>query len=126
MIAGQPLRSFERAQQWLGDKQQKLVFGMNGGMYHGDMSPVGLCVQNGHELAPLNLAKAEGNFFLKPNGIFLISDQRCAGYCVGGVSAALKEKVALSHPIRPAIAAEWQDASGFQGRIKRMCCIAML
>ena len=24
---GQPLRSFERAQQWLGEKQQKLVFG---------------------------------------------------------------------------------------------------
>lgn len=93
--AGQPLRSFERAQQWLGEKRQKLVFGMNGGMYHGDMSPVGLCVQEGRELAPLNLEKAEGNFFLKPNGVFLISDQG-AQVIVSEEYPALKEKVVLA------------------------------
>ena len=92
---GQPLMSFERAQQWLGEKQQKLVFGMNGGMYHGDMSPVGLCVREGRELAPLNLAKAAGNFFLKPNGIFLISDQG-ARVIVSEEYPALKEKVVLA------------------------------
>ena len=93
--AGLPLKSFERAQQWLGEKRQKLIFGMNGGMYHGDMSPVGLCVQGGKELVPLNLAKAEGNFFLKPNGIFLISDKGVK-VIVSEEYPALKEKVMLA------------------------------
>ena len=93
--AGQPLKSFERLDQWLGVQGQKLAFAMNGGMYHGDMSPVGLCVQNGKELAPLNLANAEGNFFLKPNGIFLISDQG-ARVIVSEEYPALREKVSLA------------------------------
>lgn len=93
--AGQPLRSFEQAEKHLAALGQKLVFGMNGGMYHGDMSPVGLCVQNGKELAPLNLAKAEGNFFLKPNGVFLISEQG-ARVIVSEEYPALREKVLLA------------------------------
>ena len=93
--ANQPLKSFERLQQWLATKQQGLVFAMNGGMYHGDMSPVGLCVSESRQLAPLNLAKAEGNFFLKPNGVFLISDQG-AKVIVSEEYPALQEKVQLA------------------------------
>lgn len=103
--AGQPLRSFERAQQWLGEKQQKLIFGMNASMYHGDMSPVGLCVQNGQEVTPLNLAKAEGNFFLKPNGVFLISD-RGAKVVVSEEYPALNEKVVLATQSGPLLLRE--------------------
>jgi uncharacterized protein YigE (DUF2233 family) len=33
-----------------------------------------LLVRNGREEAPLNLADGAGNFFLKPNGVFLVSD----------------------------------------------------
>jgi uncharacterized protein YigE (DUF2233 family) len=93
--SGQPLKSFERLQQSLALKQEKLVFAMNGGMYHGDMSPVGLCVSEGKELSPLNLATAEGNFFLKPNGVFLISDQG-AKVIISEEYPALKEKVILA------------------------------
>lgn len=93
--AGTPLKSFERLNQWLTGKQQKLVFAMNGGMYHGNMSPVGLCVIDGKEFAPLNLAKAEGNFFLKPNGVFLISDHG-ARVIVSEEYPALREKVMLA------------------------------
>ena len=45
---------------------------MNAGMYHKDLSPVGLLVVEGRQLAPLNLAAGEGNFFMKPNGVFMI------------------------------------------------------
>jgi uncharacterized protein YigE (DUF2233 family) len=69
---GQPLRRLERLAAWLRAQDQTLVFGMNAGMYHADASPVGLLVIDGQELAPLNLAGGEGNFFLKPNGVFLI------------------------------------------------------
>ena len=47
---------------------------MNGGMYHGDFSAVGLSVSGGQQLTPLNTANGKGNFFLKPNGVFLVSE----------------------------------------------------
>jgi len=38
-------------------------------------APVGLYVENGKELSSLNTSKGEGNFFLKPNGVFLINER---------------------------------------------------
>jgi len=49
-----------------------LVFGMNGGMYHPGYGPVGLLVEYGRERHPLNRDAGEGNFFLKPNGVFYV------------------------------------------------------
>lgn len=49
-----------------------LVFGMNGGMYHPGYGPVGLLVEYGRERHPLNREEDEGNFFLKPNGVFFV------------------------------------------------------
>ncbi|MGM9479755.1 phosphodiester glycosidase family protein [Roseateles sp. NT4] len=69
---GQPLRRLDRLAAWLKGRGQTLSFGMNAGMYHADASPVGLLVIDGRELAPLNLDAGQGNFFLKPNGVFLI------------------------------------------------------
>ena len=45
---------------------------MNAGMYHEDLSPVGLLVQDGVEKAPIETRDGEGNFFLKPNGVLSI------------------------------------------------------
>ncbi|PTT82967.1 hypothetical protein DBR42_16330 [Pelomonas sp. HMWF004] len=69
---GQPLRRLDRLAAWLKPQGRALAFGMNAGMYHADGSPVGLLVIDGRELAPLNLSDGQGNFFLKPNGVFLI------------------------------------------------------
>lgn len=71
---GRPFNRFERLAASLQAGGRKLVFAMNGGMYHGNFSAVGLSVADGKELTPLNTAVAEGNFFLKPNGVFLVSD----------------------------------------------------
>ena len=71
---GQPFKRFDRLAAWLQPRGQKLVFAMNGGMYHDDFSPVGLLVSEGKQRASLNLTNGVGNFYLKPNGIFLVSD----------------------------------------------------
>lgn len=55
------------------------VIAMNAGMYHPDMRPVGLHVENGLEIAPLETADGEGNFYLKPNGVFFIDSDGRAG-----------------------------------------------
>lgn len=72
---GQPFKRFERLSSWLQKRGEKLVFAMNAGMYHGDFSAVGLSVSDGKQLTPLNTNNGEGNFFLKPNGVFLVTEK---------------------------------------------------
>jgi uncharacterized protein YigE (DUF2233 family) len=70
---GRPLKSFTGLERLLKARDQKLLFAMNAGMYQSDLSPVGLCVVDGRQLTSLNLADGIGNFFLKPNGVFLVT-----------------------------------------------------
>jgi len=69
---GQALRRLDRLAAWQKAQGRALSFGMNAGMFHADGGPVGLLVIDGQELAPLNLGAGAGNFFLKPNGVFLV------------------------------------------------------
>lgn len=71
---GQPFKRFDRLASSLESRGQKLTFAMNAGMYHRDFSAVGLFVSGGQESAPLNTASGEGNFFLKPNGVFAVTE----------------------------------------------------
>ncbi len=71
---GQAFKRFDRLNPWLESRGQKLAFAMNAGMYHADFSAVGLFVSGGKQLVPLNTATGDGNFFLKPNGVFAVTD----------------------------------------------------
>ncbi|HEY5838666.1 MAG TPA: phosphodiester glycosidase family protein [Pyrinomonadaceae bacterium] len=72
--AGQPFKHFDQLKSWLAGKNKQLRFAMNAGMYHEDLSPVGLFVQDGKQVSRLNLSDGTGNFYLKPNGVFLVSE----------------------------------------------------
>jgi uncharacterized protein YigE (DUF2233 family) len=54
---------------------------MNGGMYKTDHSALGLFIQDGKILSPINTATGDGNFYLQPNGIFYITKNSRAGVC---------------------------------------------
>lgn len=58
---------------------EPFVFAKNAGMYHEDLTPVGLHVEDGVEQSPLNLLDAPGNFFMKPNGVFYVDENGDAG-----------------------------------------------
>jgi uncharacterized protein YigE (DUF2233 family) len=68
-------KSFKSLEKWLELRGSSLVFAMNAGMYHASFEPVGLYVEDGKQLFPLNLNSGEGNFFLHPNGVFAITKQ---------------------------------------------------
>jgi len=78
--AGAPLKSFDGINQFLEKKQRRLVFGMNAGMYEPGFAPTGLFVADGKQWFPVNLKPGSGhlNFYLKPNGVFLISESGAA------------------------------------------------
>lgn len=65
------LDAFDRAMAGDGRPVQ---LAMNAGMYHEGLGPVGLLVEDGRELSPAEAAEGAGNFYLKPNGIFLIDE----------------------------------------------------
>jgi uncharacterized protein YigE (DUF2233 family) len=69
---GKVYGSFRALEIALAGERSYLRFATNGGMYHPDMSPVGLYVEYGHVLTPLNLNGGKGNFFLRPNGVFYV------------------------------------------------------
>jgi uncharacterized protein YigE (DUF2233 family) len=52
--------------------KRTLVFAMNAGMYHHDLTPVGLYVENGHQLVRANTRRGVGNFHMMPNGVFYL------------------------------------------------------
>jgi uncharacterized protein YigE (DUF2233 family) len=74
--AGIPYRNFTALRGALDIKGETLVFATNAGIYARDYTPLGLHVQDGQELEPLNLKTGGGNFFLKPNGVFYVAKGR--------------------------------------------------
>jgi len=49
---------------------ETVAFAMNAGMYDDDGDPIGYFVESSERLKTLNTADGEGNFHLKPNGVF--------------------------------------------------------
>jgi uncharacterized protein YigE (DUF2233 family) len=82
--SGALFKNFERLKDWLARRHRRLVFAMNGGMFKADRSPVGLFVQHGVVLAPLDTSSGEGNFYLKPNGVLYITKGKNAVICSTG------------------------------------------
>ena len=51
-----------------------IAFAMNAGMFDEEGKPIGYFVEDGDRLVELNSADGEGNFHMKPNGVFFGSD----------------------------------------------------
>ncbi|MGP1667678.1 MAG: phosphodiester glycosidase family protein [Rhodanobacter sp.] len=71
----QPFGSIEALRLWGEARGQHLLFATNAGIYDKQLAPLGLYVEAGKTVVPLNLAHgnpAAGNFSLLPNGVFAI------------------------------------------------------
>ncbi len=76
---GAPLANFGRLSEWLVARHEQLVCATNAGIYGTDLRPIGLYIEAGKMLHKLNTRKdAYGNFYLQPNGVFLLSDHEAA------------------------------------------------
>ena len=70
---GQPYARLSSLPEVDKTSKRKLAFAINAGMFHADLSPVGLYVEGGREVKKANTNKGPGNFHLKPNGVFFIA-----------------------------------------------------
>ena len=101
--SGEPYANINTLRQWGMSHGRRMLFAANAGIYDRQFAPLGLFVENGKTLVPLNLAHgnpASGNFSLLPNGVFAIYPD---GHAAVRTSADFK---ADSKPVR------WASQSG--------------
>lgn len=73
---GRPYGRFSALSDTLWLDRHVLIFATNGGMYHADMSPVGLFVEYGFGRKAAVTGGGYGNFHLLPNGVFAVGGGR--------------------------------------------------
>jgi uncharacterized protein YigE (DUF2233 family) len=100
---GKPLSNFGALQQQIEGEGKKIAFATNAGIYERGPKPCGLTIGDGKILVPLNLADGEGNFFMKPNGIFFLDAQHGPGIVESGEYPALTIKPRLASQSGPLI-----------------------
>jgi uncharacterized protein YigE (DUF2233 family) len=69
----QIFKSISNLKTWLDTKNKTLKFAMNGGMFKKDNSPQGLYIEKFKIHSFLDTTSGNGNFYLKPNGVFYIT-----------------------------------------------------
>ena len=69
---GEQFSGFSGVESFLRERDQKLAFAMNAGMFDDQRRPIGLYIEAGEEQKPINTNKGPGNFHLMPNGVFFV------------------------------------------------------
>jgi uncharacterized protein YigE (DUF2233 family) len=98
---GKPFANIEALRSWGARHGEQLRFAANAGIYDRKGSPLGLYVEAGKVLKPLNTAHgdpAAGNFSMRPNGVFLVDHK---GHARVMTTAAYR-----SHPPDPRLATQ--------------------
>jgi uncharacterized protein YigE (DUF2233 family) len=95
--SGHPFGSLGNLNRQLQASGQRPLFTMNAGMYHAELDPVGLYVENGRQYVKASTTSGPGNFHMKPNGVFFIAN---------GKAGVMETGQFLRRNIRPDLATQ--------------------
>jgi uncharacterized protein YigE (DUF2233 family) len=70
-----------KLKKWLKTQKKELLFATNGGMYKKDHSPQGLYIEKNKIISKIDTTSGNGNFYLKPNGIFYFTNDKKVSIC---------------------------------------------
>ena len=73
--------------------QKKPIFITNGGIFKVNREPVGLYIENGKTVFPLNLEKGEGNFYMQPNAVFYMNKHKNAAIVESSAFVNVKDTI---------------------------------
>ena len=76
---GEVIQNWKRLNRYIESKGKELIFACNGGMFMEDLRPLGLYIENGQRIAPLNTRSASTNFYIQPNGVFYVLEDGTPG-----------------------------------------------
>ncbi|PID66723.1 MAG: hypothetical protein CR975_01440 [Gammaproteobacteria bacterium] len=91
---GQPYHSFGALKSDLQRQGKAVLTLMNAGIYGKNDQPAGLHIEAGQVLHPLNTQRGKGNFHLRPNGVFFITQKNQARIVS---TAAYRQRYANKH-----------------------------
>ena len=74
--SNEPFKNTQNVVDWLERAGHSVIAVTNAGIFEPGLVPTGLYVEKSQELRPLNLEDGYGNFYLKPNGVFFIQNNR--------------------------------------------------
>lgn len=94
-------------------KNKKLVFATNGGMYKKDNSPQGLYIEKNKIISEIDTTSGNGNFYLKPNGIFYITNDKKAHICETALFV-VDQKVAYATQSGPMLVTDGKIHTSFK------------
>jgi len=75
---GEFYQNFRNLNDDLKNQNKEMVFATNGGMFMQNFMPLGLYVENGKPMTPINKKNGKTNFYIKPNGIFYLTKDKKA------------------------------------------------
>ncbi|MDR2556857.1 MAG: phosphodiester glycosidase family protein [Bacteroidales bacterium] len=78
---GKIFGSIQNLKNYVESKDRTLIFAMNGGMYMQDLRPLGLFIEDKKVQKRINMANGNGNFYLKPNGVFYTTTDNIPFIC---------------------------------------------
>lgn len=73
--SGEIFGNFGSLEEWGKKNGKELRFATNGGIFEKGQIPLGLYIENGEKIVDINKNDGDGNFYLKPNGIFFIEEK---------------------------------------------------
>lgn len=95
---GSVFGNFIRLRSWLLGRGEQLVCATNAGIYGTDLRPIGLYIEAGKVLHKLNTRKdAYGNFYLQPNGVFLLGEHEVAIVSTDKIAVDLETRLPAIH-----------------------------
>ena len=92
-----------------------VLMAMNAGMYHDDLAPVGLYIEQGATLARIVTGGGPGNFHMRPNGVFHVAG-RNVGVTETRRFAARPPKVDFASQSGPMLVIDGKLHPAFTGR----------
>ena len=75
---GRPFETINALRTWMASRGDTALVITNAGIFEPGLLPTGLYIERGRQLRPVNTDSGYGNFYLKPNGIFLIGSDGAA------------------------------------------------
>ena len=86
------MQNFEGLRGFLQTQNEQIVFATNAGIYERGPAPCGLTICESVLQVPLSLKDGEGNFYLKPNGVFLVDENEKASVVMADEYPALNKQ----------------------------------
>ena len=89
----QPYLTLDQARAVVEAQGDHVIAATNAGIYEPGYVPTGLFIEDGVEHQPLNLDDGRGNFYLKPNGVFFITESDTARIVESSEFPAIEQSV---------------------------------